>query len=366
MQRIGSCIVLALMFLAAAYPQASNSTVGGTVRDQGQAVVPKANVTLTNTGTNTARTTESNEAGGYVFPNTFPGPYKVTVEFAGMQKYEATFTVQAQQDATIDVTMQVGQVGTQIEVADVTPLLNVSNSAQAHTVERKIIEQLPVNGRGYQAFLATVPGIDSTGLTQAYGMRTNTSTSIFDGAPINEVWEGWDFGRTPGLDALQEIHIETNNSSAKFARPTTILLTSKSGSNQVHGALFETNRNSGYGVARRRQDTFTKAPYLNRNEYGASIGGPVFIPKLYDGRNKTFFFFAYEAVRSISYATSQYNIPTDAMMNGDFTNLKDSQGRLQVLYDPYTTNTTTWARQPLQYNGVANMIDPARIVPLAK
>ena len=98
-----------------------------------------------------------------------------------------------------------------------------------------------MNGRGYQAFLATVPGIDSTGLVQAYGMRTNTSTTLFDGAPVNEVWEGWDFGRVPGLDALQEMHVETNNSSAKFTRPVTVLLSSKSGTNQFHGALFETN-----------------------------------------------------------------------------------------------------------------------------
>jgi hypothetical protein len=112
------------------------------------------------------------------------------------------------------------------------------------------------------------------------------------------------------LDALQEIRVETNNSSAKFARPTTILLSSKSGTNQFHGALFETIRNSGIGVARRRQDTFTKAPFLNRNEFGVSAGGPVYIPGVYNGKNKTFFFVAFEALRSISYATGQYNVPT--------------------------------------------------------
>jgi hypothetical protein len=196
-------------------------------------------------------------------------------------------------------------------------------------------------------------------------MRTNTSTTIFDGAPINEVWEGWDFGRVPGLDSLQEIHVETNNSSAKFARPLTVLLTSKSGSNQFHGAVFYTNRNSGYGVARRRQDLFTKPPYSNRNEYGFSGGGPVYIPKVYDGRNKTFFFASYEAVRSLSYATNSYNVPTEAMRNGDFTNLIDSAGRRITLYDPLTT-TATWSRQPLTYQGITNRIDPNRISKLAK
>ena len=197
-------------------------------------------------------------------------------------------------------------------------------------------------------------------------MRVNTSTTIYDGAPINEIWEGYNFGRAPGLDSIQEMRVETNNSSAKFSRPNTIILTSKSGSHQFHGALFETNRNSGVGVARRRQDNFDKAPFLNRNEFGFSAGGPVYIPKVYNGRSKTFFFAAYEASRSISYATGQYSVPTEAMRNGDFTNLRDSQGRLIQLYDPFTTNSTTWARQPLTYQGVANKMDPARITKLAQ
>ena len=361
MQRFWIGVVAVLSFLPSASPQASIATVRGTVHDQGQAIITGAKVTLTNTATNVDRTTTSNEAGTFVMPGVFPGPHRLTVEAPGMQKYEANLMVQAQQDVAIDVVLQVGQTVTQVLVQDVTPLLTTENSTLAHTVERKRIEQLPINGRGYQAFLATVPGIDSTGIPQAYGMRTNTSTTLFDGAPINEVWEGWDFGRPPGLDALQEMHVETNNSSAKYTRPTTILLSSRSGTNDFHGALFETNRNSGYGVARRRQDTFTKAPYLNRNEFGFSAGAPIIIPKLYNGRNRTFFFAAYEAVRTVSYATNQYQVPTDAMYNGDFSGLVDSQGRLIRIYDPLTTGAN-WARQPFP----DNKIDPARINPVAK
>src|SRR5712691_4260425 len=285
MQKIGTCIILGILFLTAAWPQASSSSVGGTVRDPGQAVVPRASVTLTNTATNVARTTLSNESGLYAFPGVFPGPYRVSVESPGMQKYEANFTIQVQQDATIDVSLQVSQTTTQVEVQDVALLVTTTNPTLGHTLERQRIEQLPVNGRNYQSFLATVPGIDSTGLVQAYGMRTNTSTTLFDGAPVNEVWEGWDFGRPPGLDSIQEFQVELNNSSAKFTRPATVILSSKSGTNDLYGAAFETNRNSGYGVARRRQDTFTKAPFLNRNEFGVSLGGPIVIPKLYNGRN---------------------------------------------------------------------------------
>jgi len=359
-------ISFSLLLPSTALPQASSSTVRGTVFDTARAVVPKARVTLTNTATNVERTMESNDAGIYVFPGVIPGPYKITAELAGMQKFEGVLTVHLQQDAVVDPVLQVGQVATQVDVQDVTPLVRVDSPTLGHALERQRIQQLPINGRGYQALLATVPGIDSTGIIQAYGMRTNTSTTLFDGAPVNEIWEGWDFGRPPGLDAVEEVQVELNNSSAKFTRPATVIMSSRSGTNDFHGAAFETNRNSGYGVARRRQDNFTKAPFLNRNEFGVSAGGPVIIPKLYNGKNRTFFFVAWESSRSVSYTTNQYSVPTEEMRNGDFRELLDAQGRQYQLYDPFTTNPTTFERQRLSYRGVNNVMDPARISPVAK
>src|SRR5262245_48349440 len=119
MQRFSISLLLAIAFASAAWPQASSTTVRGTVRDQGQAVVPGAKVTLTNTATNVERTTNTNEAGIYVFPGVFPGPHRLSAESTGMTRYEANIVVQAQQDAAIDVVLQVGQTVTQGEVADV-------------------------------------------------------------------------------------------------------------------------------------------------------------------------------------------------------------------------------------------------------
>jgi len=366
MNRVTLFLSAMLLLPAVARPQASSSTVRGTVFDPAQLVIPRAAVTLTNTATKTARETETNEAGAYAFPGVIPGEYILTVTSPGMQKFEGKLTVRLQQDAVVDAVLKVGEAMTTVEVQDVTGVVRVDAPTLGHVLERRRIEQLPVNGRGYQAFLVTVPGIDSTGIPQAYGMRTNTSTTLFDGAPVNEIWEGWDFGRPPGLDAIDEIQVELNNSSAKFTRPATIIMSSRSGSDEVHGALFWTNRNSGYGVARRRQDTFTKPPFLNRNEFGASLSGPVFIPGLYNGRNRTFFFFAWESARTVSYTTNQYSLPTEAMRNGDFRGLVDAQGRQFQLYDPFTTDPVTFARQPLSYRGVNNVMDPARISPVAK
>ena len=358
--------ILVTVAVVPAWPQASTSTVRGTVLDQSQAAVLRATVTLTNTATNFARTTRTNEAGQYIFPGATPGPYKIVASSAGMQPFEGTLTLQVQQDAVIDMRLQVAQSTTQIQVKDVTPTLQVDSPSLGHVLERQRIEELPINGRGYQALLSTVPGIDSTGRIQAYGLQPGSHTLLFDGTQMNEIWEGWDVGRTPGLDAIEEFHVELNASSAKYTRPTTIVLSSKSGTNKLHGALFETNRNSGYGVARRREDNFVKPPYLNRNEYGTSVGGPVYLPKIYKGRDRTFFFFAWEASRNLTNTRQQWTVPTAAMRNGDFTGLVDGSGRAYRVYDPFTTNSTTWQRQPLSYGGVVNRIDPARISPMAK
>jgi hypothetical protein len=291
-------LATALLAIAPVWPQSSTSTVRGSVHDATDAVVPNAVVTLTDTATNVERRTTSNNGGLFVFPGVIPGPYRIVIESPGMQRFEGTLTVQVQVDAEIDAVLKVGQATTRVEVQEVTPLIQTDSPTLGQFLERQRIEQLPVNGRGYQNLLVTVPGVTWSNqgfgigaLVRSYGLPSGSTTLTFDGAAQNEVWEGWDVARTPDLDTIQEMQIETNSSSAKFTRPTTIVMSSKSGTNDPHGALFYTNRNSGYGVARQRQDNFTKPPYLNRNEFGGSLGGPVYIPKVYNGRNRTFFFF---------------------------------------------------------------------------
>jgi hypothetical protein len=290
-----------------------------------------------------------------------------------MQKFEGNLTVQTSIDASVDIALKVATATSTVDVADVTPILQTDNPTLSSTLERERIEQMPVLGRGYQNLLQTVPGLvysnhghQTGGRALAYGMMVGSTAVTMDGNPMTEEHGGWDLPRLPDLDAIQEIHVEINNSSAKYSRPTTIVMSSRSGTNEFHGALFYDNRNSAYGVARQRQDTFTKAPYVNRNEYGLSAGGVLSIPKLYNGKNRTFWFFSWEGTRSQIDSTQQQTVPTVAERNGDFRDLIDSQGRLAIIYDPLTTNSTTWARQQISYNGVPNTIDPKRISPVAK
>jgi hypothetical protein len=341
-----------------AWPQGSTATVSGTVRDQTGAVIPSVSVTLTNTATNVSSKTPTNEVGFYVFPGTLPGPYRLVAETAGMQKFEGTLTVQVQQSAVVDITMKVGQTATEVAVQDVTPIVQTDNPTLGHVLERTRIEQLPINGRDVTSLLQTVPGMEGT---RAFGLRDGSHELVLDGAALSDRLYGGTVNRQPGLDTIQEFKVETNNSSAKFTRPTTMVMTTKSGTNSIHGSFFETNRNNAIGKARSRTENYTKAPYLNRNEFGASGGGPVYLPKVYNGKDRTFWFFAYEGLRNIAPSTQLWRVPNQAMRNGNFNDLIDTQGRRTTIYDPWSTGAD-WSRVPFANNQVPS----ARQSPLSK
>jgi len=356
--------VLASALLAQqSWPQASTGRVGGTVRDQSGAMVPGAAVALTNTATNLRLTTTTNEVGVFLFPGVIPGPYRLLVEATGMQKWEGALTLQVGQSAVVDPVLEVGQTITEVSVRDVTPLVATESPALGYVLERERIDQLPINGRSVMALMQTVPGMEGT---RAFGLREGSHEVVLDGAAMSDRLWGGAMRRMPGLDTIQEFRVENNNSSARFTRPTTVLMSTKSGSNQIHGAAFETHRNNSLGVARRRQDYFSKAPQLIRNEFGANAGGPVWLPRIYNGKDRTFWFFSYEGYRHAARSNWSGSVPTEAMRRGDFRGLVDSQGRQFRIFDPWSTNTTTWERQPFNYGGQLNVIDPNRISPLAK
>ncbi|HTM50951.1 MAG TPA: hypothetical protein VL285_19780, partial [Bryobacteraceae bacterium] len=234
-----------------------------------------------------------------------------------------------------------------------------------NVLERRRIEQLPINGRSIANLLILIPGMESD--SRAYGMRRGAHDYFFDGAALTDALDGsGTVTRPPGLDTVEEFKVENNSSSAKYSRITSVIVTSRSGSNQLHGSIFDTHRNNALGKARTRTDPGGKAPHYIRNEYGLSGGGPVLIPKLYNGRNRTFWFAGFEGTRLRRNQSRLFAVPTDEMRNGDFSNLRDAQGRLQTLYDPNTTDSQTYDRQPFSFGGKINAIDPARMSPLAK
>lgn len=368
----GLCLALTVLALLAvpAWPQSSTGSVRGTVQDPTGAIIPNVTVALTNTATGVETKAVSNETGFYVFPTVIPGPYRIEAQAPGMKKFEATMTVQVQQSTNIPITVQPAGTETVVTVQDVTPMLTSDSSAMGHVLERQRIEQMPLNGRFVMNLMYTVPGVtfDSDNNMRTFGGRVGTHDVLLDGAALtDQVYGGGTIGRPPGLESIEEFRVENNSTSAKFTRQTSIILTTKSGSNAIHGSLFETNRDYGYGVARARDNFTNTAAKLIRNEFGGSVGGPVLIPKLYNGKNRTFWFFSYEGFKQRTGSFGNYRVPTEAMRNGDFSGLVSSSGTLSRIFDPLTTGAgPTYLRQPFNYGGKLNAIDPARISPLMK
>ena len=239
MTRIGTtwlCLCLVLGFTSLLNAQSSTATLSGTVRDQSGAVVPAAGVRLVGTATNTTSRTVSNEVGFYVFPGVVPGAYRLTVEASGMQKFEATLTVQVQQSAVVDVVLAVGADGHRRRSAgrDAAgdggqPDAGPRAGAPAH---RPIADQ-----RARSSRLCCVPSRAWKGHIRAYGLRRGIARAGARrrGAQRAVGTGGNHAARPPGLDTIEEFKVENNNSSAKFSRPTTIVMSTRSGTNQLHG-----------------------------------------------------------------------------------------------------------------------------------
>jgi hypothetical protein len=221
--------------------QTGSGTVQGIVRDTSSAVIAGAQVSITNTGTMRKYTTTTNGVGFFGFPPAQPGSYEIKVEAPGMQAWEGKFLLVVGQTAEISPVLKVGAIANEITVAgDVAPLVTTTDSTISTNLERTRIEQLPLNGRSISnlAMLAT-PGMfngqDGSINPILNGLRDSVEM-YYDGAVLKNRDTGDFSGRLPGLDSIQELRVETSLSSAKFERPGSVILSTRSGGNQVHGS----------------------------------------------------------------------------------------------------------------------------------
>ena len=363
--------MLTLLVLLAPGPVAAQSGAGsiqGTVEDATGAVIPGSGVQIVNVAKGTTIGSVANGSGFYSVPGLFAGEYTVTFSAPGMKKYQVAVSLQDAQNAVIDPQLTPGDTNQQITVSgDEIQLATYDSGTVATEIDSKRIDQLPLNGR-YVLTLAgdTVPGLEGSG-QRANGNLPEALEYIQDGTPLTNRNFGGETNSTqaqlPDPDSIQEARLETVTSNAQFATPATGILTTKSGANGFHGSLFETARNNAIGIAKARQNPSNyAAPHLVRNEFGASIGGLVLIPHLYNGKDKSFFFVGFERFSLGQSVTELAFVPTMAMRNGDFSGLVNSSGNLQQLYDPNTSDPATYQRLPF----VNNQIPIGRISPLAK
>src|SRR6516162_6396837 len=360
---------------------ASAQTFGeitGEVKDPSGAVAPGASVTATNTDTNIARTTVTNTAGVYSFPALVPGPYQVKVEAPGFQPVVRTnIELQVQQTARVDVTLTLGQATQTIEVSSAAQLLTTESATVGTVIEEKSIKDLPLNGRNFLQLVALGPNVTYGFMApnnvqrRQGGSRTEQNISV---AGMRGVWNNYTLDgiantdvnfnlyiQLPSVDALQEFKVQSGIYPAEFGREAAqINVSTKSGTNDFHGALFEFVRNSDLDA---KPFDFlgtrpAKAPF-KQNQYGYYLGGPVWIPKLFNGRNRLFFMSNWEGFKSRLQNTGNFTVLPDAWRNGDFSQLKT------VLMDPNTRvllSNNQWTAQPFS----GNMIPKDRLDPTSQ
>jgi carboxypeptidase family protein len=342
--RILSVIVLTLASASLALAQIQAGRIVGTVYDPNKAVVPNAIVTVTNKATSVARRVNTSDIGGYVVPSIDPGVYDVSVTAPGFRTtVRADVEMQVGKDLILDLELVIGETNVLVEVRSEIPLLNSESGTLGHVMTNNQIVDLPLNGRGFNDLARLTPGVVSlpgTGSvnrirpeffngTTISGVRGRQVSYYLDGADTSEQHQGGSWIQT-SIDALQEFSVQQNAYSAEHSRSGSFFnATTKSGSNSFRGMLYEFLRNEKTDA---RNFFLTDREILKRNQFGASLGGPVWIPRLYDGRNRTFFFVNYEGMRERTGLITTRTSPTAAMLAGDF-----STPGFNTLYDPLTT-----------------------------
>jgi hypothetical protein len=381
-------VVIVVLAIAPVLAQSSagGGSIQGTVRDVDGAIIPGAKVVIRHVASGRVTNTVANGEGFFFTPPLNIGLYRVRVTAAAMKAWEGELVLETGHLAEISPKLSPGEVTETVVISgNITPLTTTTEPTDHSTLDSQRITDLPINGRNINTLIEDVtPGVeginDVNGGVRISGLMTYSTEYVQDGATSNNREFGGSFG-VQGLESMGEVRIETSTSSAKYTTPTNIIVSTKSGTNAIHGSLYETHRNNSFGVARARQDVNLngldyKAPHLIRNEYGGSIGGPLFLPRFgeggkmwYDGRNRSFFFFSREGIRFRQAVTREFTVPTAKMRRGDFSELFDAQGRELRLYDPLTTRLETRSNGrvvAVRDRFPNNQIPISRISPLAR
>jgi hypothetical protein len=366
-----SAMALALMASAAGYSQVYYGGIAGSVTDSSGASVANAQVTITNQGTQTVFHATTNEIGSYHVGELVPGNYTVKTEVPGFQtELVQGVKVDVGTDSTVNVTLRVGQVTQEVTVGAKAPVLETTNATVGTTVGNQAVTEMPLNGRSFTQLLELVPGSVSTGNGyqisgsnyQISGNRSGSNMFQLDGIYNNEEFFG-QYAMQPPIDSIQEFKVQTNITSAEYGRAAgaAIAVATKSGTNQFHGDVWEFIRNNDFD-ANQWFNNYYNVPLgaYRQNQFGGTAGGPLYIPKLYNGKDKTFWFFSYEGLRYAANSLNLATVPTSAELSGNFQQdlgaqlmtcgasktsaCYDALGRpvdAGEVYNPYTTRTLT-------------------------
>jgi hypothetical protein len=346
-RRFLALVIVLLSCASLTWAQTPSGEISGLVTDSSGSVMPGVRVTLTNVATKAVRLTQSNESGQYVFPAVPPGTYTLKGELDGFTAIERTgIQVQVGGAYRFPFTLEIGQLSDVVSVVADTPVIQTENASIGTVIENRSIVELPLNGRNYLQLASLIPGATTNGPASAQGQQRmggqrNSFSLNVAGQRIHYNHYSLDgientdlnfnsYMLLPSVDALEEFKVESGIFGAEFGRAVAqINASTKSGTNAFHGTVFEFVRNAKMDSKNFFDPKDKPIAPFSRNQYGATIGGPVL-------SNKLFFMFNWEGLREEKSLTSNASLPLSAWKSGDFSNLRDANGNLVVIYDPST------------------------------
>jgi len=344
-----------------AFAQSTPSTMTGLVKDSSGAIIPGARVQVVNEGSGVAVVAVANSAGLYRSPSLAPGAYRIEAEANGFQKLvRGNLTVQIGQTLQVDVTLAVGSVQETVNVTGASPVLETQSSSVTQLVEREMVQGMPMPNRTSTALLALIPGAAVQNVTgdipifSVSGGRTRNQQFTLDGGNhTNTVGLAVNQSQVPlPMDAMQEFRVVANSYSAEYGQSQSgvITLATRSGSNTLHGGVFEYMRNEAFDA---RNFFAAVRPKFRQHQFGGLLGGPI-------RRDRTHYFFTYERTQQVTGATVVQTMPTPQQRQGDFSRTLDARGVAIPIYDPATTSGN--ARQPFSGNVVPqSRLDPVSL-----
>lgn len=371
--------VLSIFCASLAFAQTAEIT--GRVSDPSGGVIPQASVKVTNVDNGTSRTSASNDQGYFTVSALIPGSYEVRVEKDGFKPIARTgIRLNVDDKTRIDFALQVGNVHETVEVSANAVQLESESSTLGHLVQNRQISELPLLGRDPYALAMLVPGartsaglnnlpvdIITTSSASLNGARGNQNEFLLDGAPNTSPASNQPV-IYPSADSVQEFKVETNSFSAEYGRAAggVFNAVTKPGTNDLHLSLYDFLRNDKLNA----NDFFANRagrtrPPFRFNQYGVAGGGPIIIPHVYNGKNRTFFFASWEAVRFAQGNTFTGSVPDPRQLTGDFSQLRNAAGAPVVVYDPLSIAPNPaggFLRTPFS----GNVIPTDRIDPVAR
>ncbi len=360
-QIVGILSFLLLLLVGSAVAQVSTASINGVIRDPAGAVIPGATIVLRNVDTSVERTSTTNEAGAYGFVSIPPGNYTIESTAKGFSSQKlGPFVLAVGQAATFDFALTVGTETQVVNVQASAAQLDVTNANLGTVIATKQVNDLPLNGRNFTALLALTPGVVAISTAQngtniagggfgsaiaigsdytfpaINGQSNRSDYFLTDGLP-NYAAINSTYAVAPIIDAIQEFKVVSHTDDAEFGSVLggVVNVVTKSGTNELHGAAWDYLRNTAFDARNYFLPTSQSKPFFHQNQFGGAIGGPVVIPKLYNGRNKTFFYGAYQGWRYSRASDNDILVPTAAELAGD-----EADNGQNPIYDPFSTVVT--------------------------